>query len=424
MLTKDSIRVQHAAACAEAEAIVLGAQGRDRTPEEEQRYQAAMTRARHLEEANARLDAPDELHAALTQLAGGQPGSRIIVAPGRGKSVGTQFVEQAAMSEWLKTTKGSRSGAWRSPTIELNATTLTSDPASGGDLVVPDYRPGIVPSPLRRPTIAELLASSTTDSNTVVVMHETSFTNAAAATAEGALKPESTLVFDAVSEAVRKVACFLPVADEMLDDVPALRGYLDTRLMAGVRVALDAELLTGSGIAPHLLGLLNRPGLTATLPVGTMTPADAIATQAATIEVATEGMYVVDSVVLHPLDFLYIVLAKTTDKAYISGGPFEAVLPRRLWGLTVALSTLMTRGVALIGAFKTAAQYFERSGIRVQASNSHQDWFQKDLLAIRAETRGALCVYRSQAFGLVSGIVAPTMRQEEEEPASRPPAKK
>ena len=34
----------------------------------------------------------------------------------------------------------------------------------------------------------------------------------------------------------------------------------------------------------------------------------------------------------------------------------------------------------------------------VEASNSHSDYFQRNLTAIRAETRLALAVYRPEAF--------------------------
>jgi hypothetical protein len=40
----------------------------------------------------------------------------------------------------------------------------------------------------------------------------------------------------------------------------------------------------------------------------------------------------------------------------------------------------------------------------VEASNSHADYFQRNLTAIRAEERLALAVYRPGAFGAVTGL--------------------
>jgi HK97 family phage major capsid protein len=75
-----------------------------------------------------------------------------------------------------------------------------------------------------------------------------------------------------------------------------------------------------------------------------------------------------------------------------------------LWGLPAIPMSGMPAGTALVGAFSTAAQVFLRGPIQVAVTNSHQDWFQKNLVAIRAETRAALAVYRGGAFGLVTGI--------------------
>ena len=49
----------------------------------------------------------------------------------------------------------------------------------------------------------------------------------------------------------------------------------------------------------------------------------------------------------------------------------------------MSLTTAIAGGTAVIGAFSTGgAQYFRHGGIRVDASNSHSDFFIKNLLAI------------------------------------------
>jgi HK97 family phage major capsid protein len=61
--------------------------------------------------------------------------------------------------------------------------------------------------------MADLFASGVTESNAVTYMKETTFTNAAAPVAEAGTKPESTLIFDAVSDPVQKIAHWLPVTE-------------------------------------------------------------------------------------------------------------------------------------------------------------------------------------------------------------------
>jgi HK97 family phage major capsid protein len=71
----------------------------------------------------------------------------------------------------------------------------------------------------------------------------------------------------------------------------------------------------------------------------------------------------------------------------------------------VAVTPAIVANTALVGAFGTMSQVFRKGGIRVEASNSHQDFFIKNLVAIRAEERLALAVYRPGAFGKVTGLV-------------------
>ena len=318
-----------------------------------------------------------------------------------GGDLGAQFINSETF-EWLQKTKHTRPQAWHSPSSELHATTLTSDSASGGDLIIADYQPGILALPTRRLVMADLFASAPTNSNAVAYMKETAYTNAANTVAEGTTKPESALVFDAESAPVRKIAHWVPVTDEMLEDVPALRGYINSRLRLGVQLEEDDQLLNGTTTLPDIVGILNRTGLAAAQARGTDTNADAIAKQIAAIATATE--LPPDGIVMHPTNWLTIQLTKDTNGQYYGQGPFAAPQRPTLWGLPVALTTAIAVNTALVGSFRGAAQLFRHGGIRVDVSNSHSDYFIKNLLAIRAEERLALAVYRPAAFGVVSGL--------------------
>jgi HK97 family phage major capsid protein len=96
--------------------------------------------------------------------------------------------------------------------------------------------------------------------------------------------------------------------------------------------------------------------------------------------------------------------------AYYGMGPFGMATggigsDGVLWGLPVARTPSIVANTALVGAFRQASQIFRRGGLRVEVSNSHSDFFVKNLVAIRAEERLALCVYREAAFGTVTGLV-------------------
>jgi len=217
------------------------------------------------------------------------------------------------------------------------------------------------------------------------------------------MKPESTLTFDAVSDAVKKLAHWLPVTDEMLQDVSAMAGYINARLIRGLRITEDDQLLNGSGSGANIQGVLNRSGLAAAQPRGSDSNADAVLKQIAAITTATN--IPPTGIVMNPANWLSIQLAKDLEGQYFGDGPFSRPQRPTLWGLPVAITTAISSGTALVGAFQTASQVFHFGGLRVEASNSHSDFFTKNLVAIRAEQREALCVYVPAAFGTVTGLV-------------------
>lgn len=383
-------------------------EGRNLTAEERQTVENHLLEAKKLHASLERVDGDSALTAMINRLGGGDGVGR---RPGDGArsggSLGAQFVSSDAY-RWLSERKGKLpTGSWTSDSSELafdiGATTITEDPAVAGDLVLPDYQQRIVGLRQRRIFMAQLFAAGTTGSNSVVSMVETAFTNAAAATAEGAAKPESALNFDAVTDPVIKIPHWIPLSEEVLEDVAQLRSYVDARLRLGVNLALDNQLLNGSGVSPNMKGVLNRTGLAAAVARGADTNADAILKQIAAI--ASDKDVVPDGIVMHPTNWLTIQLLKNaTGDYYQGGGPWAMPRTPMLWGLPVALTTAITLNTALVGAFTEGGQLFVRSGIRVEVSNAHQDYFIKNLVAMRAEMRAALAVTRADCFGTVTGL--------------------
>lgn len=286
---------------------------------------------------------------------------------------------------------------------EMFATTLDETSGSGGQLIVTDYRPGVLPLLFKRLVIADLLASGTTESNSITYMRETTFTNAAAAVAEGAPKPESTLIFDQVSDLVRKIAHWLPITDEMLEDVAQARSYIDARLRLGLDITEEDQLLNGSGTAPNVQGLLNRSGLTtATVRSGSVTNAEAIFTA---MMATFNGSFVMPTgTVMNPANWQTTQLSKDGEGRYYGSGPFAGPQAPTLWGLPVVVTPSIVANTGFTGAFNSAAQVFRKGGVRVEASNSHSDFFVRNLTAIRAEERLALAVYRPAAFSKITSL--------------------
>jgi hypothetical protein len=252
-------------------------------------------------------------------------------------------------------------------------------------------------------TVADLMLQGNTDANTLEYYEETTFTNAAAATAEGDSKPESAIGYTLRTESVRKIAHFIPATKEALDDVSFLESTLRGRLAFGVMRIEEANLLTGNGTAPNLRGLLNRTGIQ-TQAKGTDPTPDAIYRAMQKVRgAAGAGFAEPTAVVLHPNDWTDIKLLRTADGIYIWGNPSDEG-PDRIWGLPVRQTTAMTENTGMVGAFRPHAEVIRREGVQITLSTEHSTFFIENKVAILAESRLALAVYRPSAFCSVTGI--------------------
>jgi len=70
----------------------------------------------------------------------------------------------------------------------------------------------------------------------------------------------------------------------------------------------------------------------------------------------------------------------------------------------VVLSNYVGAGTALVGNFRESAHIWRRSGVTVEATNSHSDLFVKNITMLRAEERLGLGVFRPVAFTEVRGL--------------------
>jgi hypothetical protein len=63
----------------------------------------------------------------------------------------------------------------------------------------------------------------------------------------------------------------------------------------------------------------------------------------------------------------------------------------------VYVTPIVGAGTALAGT-RAGATVWSRGGLSVEVTNSHSNYFTKNLLAVRAERRAARTVYRSNAY--------------------------
>lgn len=312
------------------------------------------------------------------------------------KSLGRLFVESEAYTGRGENTKGSSKVA----TFDVELKTLME---TGAGWAPDNIRTGLVVPYATRPIrVVDIIPMGRTSQAAVVYMEETTFTNNAAEAAEGAAYGEAALVLTERSSAVRKIAVWLPVTDEQLEDIAQVESYINNRLTFMLRQRLDLQILVGNGSAPNLRGVLNVSGIQTQAKGADPTP-DAVYKAMVKVRGGSgEGFADPNAVVLHPNDWQDIRLLRTADGLYIWGSPSEPGLPR-LWGLPVVESTAETENTGLVGDFANFSQLDEKRGIEVSVGYVNDD-FVKGKKAIRADVRVAFTVYRPKAFCTVTGI--------------------
>jgi HK97 family phage major capsid protein len=216
-----------------------------------------------------------------------------------------------------------------------------------------------------------------------------------------------------VDEPVRKIAHVLKITEEMLEDFEQTRSWVNGRLAFGVQLREDQQLYNGNGTAPNISGILDRANVqTQAKGAETYFP-NYIAVMKAKKKIS-DYFYNADGLVVAPGDWLDMQLEADANGQFGGGGPFRGPYGNGTGpqeegpyaGLRVVVTPAATEGTALVGAFAQASQIFRRSGITVETTNSNEDDFIKNLVAVRAEERLALAVYSGYAFATVTGLGA------------------
>lgn len=280
-------------------------------------------------------------------------------------------------------------------TVILNATLNNDQPLVGAQRLQ-----GIISPGLRRLTVRDLLPQSTTSSNLVEYARELVFTNnagpqfdASPGTTEGATKPESAITFELANAAVTTIAHWIPASRQVLSDAPLLQSYVEGRLRYGLKLEEEDELLNGAGSSGELSGLMTN----ATAFNGGGTNQTALDTLLRAQLQVSLSYYEVSGFVLHPTDWTGILLLKDTTGRYLFADPHN-MTANRVWGKDVVPTQAITQGQFLAGAFAVAAEIFDREDATVRVAEQHGDFFVKNLVAILAEERLALAIYRTAAF--------------------------
>ena len=334
------------------------------------------------------------------------------------KSLGQMFVDSpefkaldsgkngANMPSPFQLNRADVAGMWS--TKDIYSALPSGNPGSFGSV----QRDPMVLPPMRTRRVRDLFPSRTTTAAVIEYFRMTGFTNNAASVAERdggsfAAKPQSSFSFVGEQAPVRTLAHWEAAHRNVLADEPQLRSIIDNELLYGLRLQEDSQILTGNGSGENLRGILETTGIqTYDWSAGLVgdNKADAIR-RAATLSFL--AYYEPTGVVLHPNDWEDIELSKDDNGQYLVAVSVAMGGEPKLWRIPVVDTPAMTEGTALVGAFGTGAQLYDREQASIRISEQHADFFVRNAIVVLAEQRLALAVKRPEAFVAVSFDGAP-----------------
>jgi len=402
-------------------------EGREMTEDERHTYQVSMKSLGDVLEGIKAVKSDEAVMAQAQEFADSVGVASTPDVKARVRSLGVTVVESPEFKSMLGGFPDGRIPAQsrvQSAPIAVKALFTGASSTSAGAFVV-NERTDIVEFLGRKPlTLRNLVSNRRTTSDAVEFVQESSHTNAAAVVAEatsaaartaaantstgavtftnasgGGYKPEGSWAFAVVTANVKTIAEWVPVTKRALADVAQLEGLINDQLSADVAEAEENQLLNGDGSGENFTGIANTSGI----------QTQAFATDIFTsvrkgiTKLRTVGRVNPTAILMNPADAEAVDLTKDGNNQYYYGGP-SAIGQRTLWGVPVIESESQTSGFATLGDF-TKAVVWDREQTTVTMTDSHSDFFVRNLVAVLAEERLAFGVTRPTAFCTVD-IVA------------------
>ena len=291
----------------------------------------------------------------------------------------------------------------KSINLETKETTIVGDYT--GNIALSTLESGVNRIARQVAKVRNAMSMGTTTSKFVTYIQQT-LQSSATWIGEGVVKNEGDLKYQEVSVEVKKVAGFIKISKEMLEDLAFVRNEVNTDLMETIDNQIENNLLNGNGAGANLNGIINQAqAWSAGTFANTVTSAnlaDVVRTSVAQIET---NKFIASHVVLHPRDVAKLSLSKTTQGEYtygafvvhpVTGDPIIA-------GLPIISTTWMTEGNFLV-ADMTRAQVRMREGMNIQVGYEGDD-FKRNMVTILCEARLVSFIKANDTGAFVKGVI-------------------
>ncbi|MCD7097177.1 phage major capsid protein [Stenotrophomonas sp. MMGLT7] len=342
-------------------------------------------------EFSARLGTVEQMVAKIEQ-----EGPRGAGGGFGGPSIGASALErihddggfQAASEQAARGMKVSRFDARVNVDGSIRAALTNTGRGGSGDTAYPTWserRPDIYGPVIPAPRLLDVLPSRPTSSDKVEFIQLAVTGDAAEQETEGDLKAELDFDGEKLEAEIVTIAGWTAASKQVLADAAGLQAAIDRTIRLKVLSRLENRLINGTGGSGKINGLLNQA--TTFLPTIGTSAADIIGEGLMRLQ---NSGYAPNLVVLNPLDFfsdIQIVKNPTTGE-YMFGDPASPQGPN-LWNTTIVRTPAMPQGQGLV--LDTAVTtVLDREQMSIALSNSHADFFIRNLIAILGELRAGL----------------------------------
>ncbi len=240
------------------------------------------------------------------------------------------------------------------------------------------------------------MVRETATSTVAAPVAESNVTTYSGATGEvSGQKPEGTFRYEVVGAPVRTIPAWVPMTTRAMADVPQMLDIIRQGLAADCRRELQYQTISGDGAGQNMTGVLSTPYvLTQAFDTNRFRTV-----RLAKLAVRTIGLSEPNAIVMHPNDWAEIELTQDGQQRYYGNGPFGQG-PETLWGTRVVQSTAVAEGQAIIADW-ALGYLFNREDVVLRMTDSHSDFFIRNMVAVLAELRATLMLRRPQAFCII-----------------------
>lgn len=396
---------------------------RNFTDEEKELVESTLDEVRGIEVQVEKERADEAMIAKINDLndlfVPGQGGQKQKGQPnGNGRqltSLGHQFANSPVFQGWMKqiAPNGRIPDSMKglsSPSVEvkdlLRKTLVTGLGDTSAGAFVESERTGIYEPLGRYPLrVRDLISVRSTMSDTVEFVRQLTQVTQAAPVPEANVttysgstgqisgtKPEASMTFERVQEVVKTLAVWIPATKRALSDAGQLQGLIDDELRADLDEEVENQMLNGDGTGENFTGLAN----TANVLVQPFVTDIVVTSRKAITSLLINGKQMPTGWLFNPVDWEAYDLLTDDEGRYYWGGPM-AMGPRTLWGVPVAQSFFQTQGKGWLANWAKAVLW-DREMANISVTDSHADFFIRNMVAILAELRAAFGVIRPSAF--------------------------